>query len=332
MGCGLVVLAAVLAVALAALTGVVRWPLSLFGDAGPNETETRVEVPDPQAIAADDAVPPRLAFDVVRVDVERNLVLAGRGTSGRLVEIRLDAATLGTAVVNDAGSWVLVPTMDLQPGAYQLRLLESGEGRRRVARQEVLLVVPERFRDISGADEQAGSQALALAVSRDLAQASRVMQAPGTMAPPEGDAVDLETVLIRAVDYTATGRFALSGTGQAGRSVRLYRDGRFVAQTGVDALGVWRFPFAEEAVPPGRATLRVDLVANDDAVLARAQRGIRLDPVSLAEDVPGPAVTPGPSLWRVVWRSADGMPVETQVLTANQGQIRDPVPVLPGQR
>tara|TARA_R110002110_G_scaffold284986_1_gene499066 strand:+ start:44210 stop:45172 length:963 start_codon:yes stop_codon:yes gene_type:complete len=301
------------ALALAIIVGV--WLFFRPADPGPPVAETATTSDEPQAGAVSSQEPMRPDFDVVRVDKDGNVVIAGRATPGCTIIIRDGETEVGRTSVDRAGEWVLVPDDALTPGSRELTLIAECEGAEPVTADRVVaLVVPER---------NTGS-ALAVAVPRDDVAAPRdadvqVLQQPGSPA------------VVGKIDYDETGRTSLSGIAAPNSTVRLYLDNKLVGTTQADGDGVWSLTLDRE-IPTGSYTLRVDQVHPDGTVLARSELPfVRSEPVL---DLPPGRVAiiqPGDHLWKIARQRYGSGFQFTLIYEANKDQIRDPDLIYPGQ-
>ena len=134
-------------------------------------------------------VPP--TFDVVRVNPKGDAVMAGRAEPGNTVIVMDADKVLGVVTADDRGEWVFVPEKPLPPGDRQLSLESPVEGEKPVASEEVVvLVVPEKGKDIGGRTTSEPSQPLALKVPRTGIGATVVLQKPtaGSLPSPPATA------------------------------------------------------------------------------------------------------------------------------------------------
>lgn len=313
-----------------------------------------VDVPKPPSDPAP-AKPPAAEetgprFDVVRVTPEGEAVIAGRATPGSTVTVRDGDTPLGAVVADRRGEWVLLPDQPLPPGSRELSLSErSGTADPLPSERVVVLVVPERDRDIAGRPVEAPTGALALAVPRDGTGAATVLQAPPaaeevasaaapTAAVPQGGAspevlppLPPGGVSIETLDYDREGRVALGGRGRPGSSVQLYLDNVLVGRAHTDPNGRWRLS-PERPIDPGLYTLRADQVGEGGKVTARVEMPVQMSDVP--PDLPegrSIVVQPGNSLWRIAMRTyGDGFRYTT-IYQANRDQIRNPDLIYPGQ-
>ena len=345
------------------------------------EEVTEVAPPAEQAVARDagGTTPPAagkpkrkvsdsLRFDVVRVTPEGEAVIAGRAKPGSIVTILDKDKSLGEVTADARGEWVFVPEKPLASGSRQLGLEIRKKGGETVQSESVVvLVVPEKGKDIAGRPMETPSQPLALLVPRKGTGPSTVLQkpmigerepaagpprfaalapTPGAVPPgslaavpgrfaaaparPSGGGREFG-LSVDTVDYDDAGRLSLSGRARPGALVQLYLNNRFIGRTRAGSDGIWRLS-PDRTVVPGLYTLRVDHVDSNGKVLARLAF-----PFSRAEPLTGirpgtvVVVQPGNSLWRLARRAYGAGMQYTMIFEANRDQIRDPDLIYPGQ-
>lgn len=277
------------------------------------------------ATQVEEITPP--TFDVVRVNPEGYVVIAGRAHQGSNVEILDGENVFGSVKTDPRGEWVFVPDHLLEPGEHRLGLRMLIQGRDPVLSDHVvILVVPEPGKDLAGRTIS-GSGALALKVRRDGGGASEVLQKPGE-TKNKGDSA----LAIDSVDY-GTGGLSISGRADPGSMVHLYIDNRFLGRGAADANGRWSLT-PKTDIAPGNYTLRADQVDHEGTVVARReipfQRATNDEMRALiaGEFV---VVQPGNSLWRLARRAyGDGVRFSA-IYEANTDQIADPNLIFPGQ-
>lgn len=171
--------------------------------------------------------------------------------------------------------------------------------------------------------------------------------------PPDGPQRDgapderQPDVAIETVEAEDTGRLQITGRSDPGSSVRAYAGGKPVGDARADETGRWEIR-GERPLGPGRYPIRADRLDEEDGrPTARAEvtfdRGsgeetvIGLMPVptsrAFADDAGARRliVQRGDSLWRISRRIyGDGLRF-TIIYQANDGQIRDPDLIYPGQ-
>ena len=301
---------------------------------------------DQPAAPAPPAKPIPPSFDVVRVNPRGDTVIAGRAEPGATVVILDGGKEISKVIADSRGEWVFVPEAPLQAGKRQLSLEMRREGSDPVLSDSVVvLVVPERGKDVAGRDTKEESQALALMVPRAGPGASIVMQKPGgggqAMEKPlaPGPAASKTTpsaggsfpLTVDSVDYDDHGNLHISGRARPGALVQLYLDNVFIGLTETDGDGAWTLSPGNKVVP-GLYTLRADQVNERGMVLARVSLPFsRAEP--LTDMAPGTfvIVQPGNSLWRLARRTYGSGFQYAVIFEANRDQIKDPDLIYPGQ-
>lgn len=305
------------------------------------------------------------SFDIVRVNPRGDVVVAGRAEPNATVTILDGDASLGTVKADGRGEWVWVPSDALKPGSHSLSLQAQIPGRGAVKSESaVVVVVPERDRDIAGQPAATPDKPLALMVPREGAGATIVLQAPAVpqasapavvpqaSAPPASAppvSVPSQPVVaktgpagpllsVEALDYDQRGRVSFSGRTEPAGRLFAYIDNKIAGQTAADARGGWKLtPDRELGV--GAHQLRVDLVGEQGKVAARVElifyRAAMMADASEADPAltkPGAIVIqPGNNLWRIA-RHTYGAGIQyTLIFEANREQIRDPNLIYPGQ-
>lgn len=310
-------------------------PIEEAETAEPKVAEAKPPVAKPEAAApaeAEPAAPAAPGFDVVRVSEAGDTVIAGRASPGAEVQVLDGGELIGTVTADDRGEWVLLPDEPLKSGSRELSLQSTTPaGEAKESDDVVVLVVPERGKDIAGRETEAAAEPLALLVPKagsateDLG--TRVLQKPSV----EGEVEAVTgTLSLDHVDYDDNGNLSLGGRGTGGANVQVYLDNGLVGQAQVDGDGRWRLK-PEQGVEPGVYTLRLDEV-KDDKMIARLELPFsRAEPLdSFAEDA-FIVVQPGNSLWRIARRTLGDGVRYTVIYQANQDQIRDPDLIYPGQ-
>lgn len=287
---------------------------------------TIVAKPNPApSTASGDEPPLRPSFDVVRINPRGDTVIAGRAAPGNRVRILDGDTVIGEVTADDRGEWVFLPEKALPAGGRQLGLeARLGDGAPVASESVVVLVVPERGKDIAGRPSAEETQPLALRVPRQGGGASTVLQKP----VPDRAILKLA---VDTVDYDDSGALSISGMASAGVLVQLYLNNRFIGRSRADGRGAWSLT-PDRQVAPGLYTLRIDQVDAGGKVLERiAIPFARAEP--LTEMRPGSfvVVQPGNSLWRLA-RSTYGSGLAYAIIyRANKDQIRDPDLIFPGQ-
>jgi nucleoid-associated protein YgaU len=270
------------------------------------------------------------SFDIVRIGPKGEAVLAGRAVPGAEVTIYDRGQEIGRVTADRRGEWVWLPEEPFSPGSVELSLTARPPGGQALESEAtVVLLVPERGKDIAGREVTEPSETLALRIPKDVTQPTEVLQVP----PASGEAVPAQAAALslEIVDYDETGRLVLAGRTAPGARVLVYLDNQLLGAAIGDEAGRWRLT-PDRLVAPGLYTLRVDRVEGGGKVVARIELPFsRAEPL---QGLPGDAyvvVQPGNSLWRLARRSYGTGFKYTVIYQANQDQIRDPDLIYPGQ-
>jgi nucleoid-associated protein YgaU len=268
------------------------------------------------------------SFDVVRVDSQGGMVIAGRAEPGSEITVTSDGAVIGTATADDRGEWVLLPSAPLKAGNHALELsAKSKDGQTIAADAQVLMVVPEPAVTTAGAPA-AASETLAVLVPQDETGSSQVLQAPTTSGTATEEPVS--PLSLDTIDYDDSGQVTIGGRATPGSTVQAYLDNQLVGASVSDGSGHWKLPLPV-TVDTQPHTLRIDQIGTDGQVVARVESPFqRAEQVALAKDQTF-IVQPGNSLWRIARRSYGQGVRYTVIYEANKEQIRDPDLIYPGQ-
>jgi nucleoid-associated protein YgaU len=286
------------------------------------------------APAATTATPPKPpekpAFDVVRVDSQGGMVIAGRATPGSQVTVTSDGAVVGTVTADDRGEWVLLPSAPLKSGNHSLDLsAKTPDGQTVDADQQVLMVVPEPAAPTAGAPAS-GNETLAVLVPQGEQGSSQVLQAPSSSTDTDGTEAPGVALSLDTIDYDDQGRVTVGGRAAAGSTVQAYLDNQLVGAAVADGSNRWLLPLPT-TVDTQPHTLRIDQIGEDGSVVARVESPFqRAEQVALAADQ-NFIVQPGNSLWRIARRSYGEGLRYTEIYEANKDMIRDPDLIYPGQ-
>ena len=314
----------VAALAVAVVIGVVVFFQLPSPDTPPTQAQPSVvdppQPPQSAELEADPAAPPSAPeFDIVRVDKNGNVVIAGRAIPDCTIIVRDGDTVVGTATVDRRGDWVVLPDEPLRPGDRELNLFaECSDAPPVESDRVVVLAVPEK-----------GGGTLAVAVARDGSSPTKVLQTPAG-GPPLADG-SVPEVAVAAVDYDDAGEVALSGTAPPESTVQVYVDNELIGRSTADKQGRWTLK-PDRKVDPGTYTLRVDQVKPDGTVVARSQIPfVRGEPLTNLPPGRVVIIQPGDYLWRIARERYGAGPQYTLIYEANRSQIRDPDLIFPGQ-
>jgi nucleoid-associated protein YgaU len=264
------------------------------------------------------------SVDVVRVDQNGSLVMAGRAQPGETLTIHSSVTMLGTATADSNGQWVFLPEANLPSGVHQLSVADAKAAATDTAAQTtVLLSLPDH----------AGAGAVASVPNAQLKSGPMVVLTQGNQPPrlllaPPGSHPG--SVGLDIVQYDDQGRIRFTGHAEPDRTVRLYVNNDVVGDALADHHGTWTLaPTAN--LPPGIYQLRTDELTASGQVVARSEMPFaRANLTHVLE--PGQAVVqPGDCLWTIARHSYGRGVVYTAIFAANRDQIRDPRRIYPGQ-
>lgn len=272
------------------------------------------------------------SFDIVRVNPDGGMVIAGRAAPHSEVTVTADNQKIGSIAADDRGEWVLLPDTKLAPGNHQLALSAQLPGQTAVVSEDVVVVVVPQPQIASNGqtttqNQTAGAptqptQPLAVVVPNNN-KGSIVLQAP---APPQSG-----LLILQSVDYDAGGHLVIGGQAPPGEEVRAYLDNRYLGVAKADQAGRWHITPADE-VAPGLHNLRIDEVDANGKVVARVESPFsRAQPIDVAAGNQVVVVQPGNSLWLIASRTYGSGFRYTVIYQANKGQISDPDLIYPGQ-
>ncbi|MDE1172799.1 MAG: Ig-like domain-containing protein [Parvibaculaceae bacterium] len=255
-------------------------------------------------------------FDVVRVDKDGSVVMAGRGEPGAEISILANGAVVATVKADQNGEWVVNLDKPLAAGATQLTLsAKNPDGSTKVSTQLVAVNIPSK----------AGEETT-VALSEP-GKATRVLQGPGLQASAGS------SVVLQAVDYDGKGNVIFSGKARPGTVVALSIDGKEVGRTIADADGHWEVK-PEGSISVGQHSLKVEELNAAGAVVGVIEVPLqREDPAKAVAGLKAGQVViqPGNNLWNISRKLYGEGTQYTVIYEANKDQIKDPDLIYPGQ-
>ncbi len=251
------------------------------------------------------------SFDVVRIDPKGNMVMAGRAQPGVVVVILDGDKEIGRVTADARGEWVFLPTTPISPGTRQFSLRAPGPGGKELNSEKVVVMsVPERNGEI-----------LIVEQSREGGR-SRVLQGPN--APGTG------SLTVEAIDYSADGKFALSGKADPGSTIQIYLDNEFIGRATATEKGTWEVEPKSKAAA-GKHTIRADQLGLNNNVISRLEVPFTLDPAQATMPPGSVTIVYGNSLWRIARRTYGEGVMYSLIYEANKDQIKDANLIYPGQ-
>lgn len=281
------------------------------------EATTTVAPPAAPAVVAP-------SFDVVRVENNGSVVVAGKAAGNAKVEIVTGSKVIGAAVAGADGDFAVVLDDPLKPGDYQLVL-------RATAPDNVVATSTETA--VVSVPSDPGGQVLALVEEpgkpSQLITVPKPAEAPSAPAAPEQQASAPATPAAPAATQPAPAKSAvpvaqvkvaveaveiegkkifIAGSADAGRKVRAYANEILIGETQTSPEGRFLIE-AERELPVGDYIIRVDaLEPNGAKVVARAAVPFQREPGEAVA-----AVAPQPT--------APAAPAAAEAKTAMAGEV-----------
>ena len=285
-------------------------------------------------------------FDVVRVDPEGNIVIAGRAQPNSVIEIISGREQLGQVKADGRGEWVFVPASRLKNDNMIITLRDITDPKKIIeSKNAVVIGIPKLGGGIIGSENQ-NQKPLAMVVPRSEAskQASRIIQMPGletrqnrlknnTDSNKNLEEVKKEKLVltINTIDYDDGDLMLLSGQATAQNVLQIYINDKIAGSIKSSDSGTWNFQL-QSRLSPGHYQIRVDLINKDGQVAKRIQVPFeKVQPVDMKNERRTVIIKPGNSLWRIAARVYGSGFRYTEIYKANLDQIRDPDLIYPGQ-
>jgi nucleoid-associated protein YgaU len=211
------------------------------------------------------------SFDLVRVERDGSIVVAGKASPNARVEVVNGALVIGYTIGGPDGDFVIVADGPLKPGAYQLKLRSTmPEGAVTTSHKVAVVVIPEtEGGQVLVLIEQPGKPSELVTVpeaasSKPPAVAGKVNAAisPASFGPPTVARVGNLEVMIEAVEIDGRKIF-LAGVANPHRRVRAYINDVLLGDTVASPAGRFLIE-AERDVSAGNHIIRVEVLGPDD--------------------------------------------------------------------
>jgi nucleoid-associated protein YgaU len=259
------------------------------------------------------------SFDVARIGADGRAVIAGRAASGVKIVVLDGGKEIARGQADGRGEWVvMLEDPPLAPGPHEIRIVQHAEGHAPVTSEQVVVaVVPTPADDASKQDNT-------LVMVSPPSGAATLLQPPSAEGVPKS--ADLQ---VSTIDYDDRGETTITGRAAPGAGVRAYLDDKLLAEGKAGADGYWRL-LPAAPVAPGEHRLRIDRLAPGGKPSARLELKFERQKTE-PSDNRRLRVVRGDNLWNIA-RAHYGEGLRyTMIFAANQGQIRDPNLIYPGQ-
>lgn len=265
----------------------------------------------PPAAASGAPAPAAPSFDIVRVNPQGGMVMAGRAAPGAEVTVLDGDRVVGKVTADANGEWVLMPTDPLPPGNHQFSLAarSPAEGSRSVSDGVVAMVVPERTQPDQGA--------VAVLLPRSGNGPAKPLQLPIH-----------RKFALDVIEYNSAGQVQMLGRAEPNARIEVYLDDRLAGHGAADATGGWSI-MVDNAVPVGHYRLRLEASSTNGQPAARL--ALTFDRIEPPEGFAAVDVQPGNTLWRIAQHSYGEGAHYAEIFQQNRTQIRDPNLIYPGQ-
>jgi nucleoid-associated protein YgaU len=249
---------------------------------------------DPRSVASTSSLPnfaaiPEIlppSFDVVRVDDDGSLVIAGKGAPNATIEIVAGKGVIGSTVAGRDGDFAIVLDEPLTPGAYQLVLRSiTPENVIATSLETAVVSIPqpkgrERLVLVDQSGEPSKTSSAPEKESGKPASPANLPTAdvaPAQAQLPSAASNRSSRVAVEAVEIEGRKVF-LAGVADPGRSVRGYVNDKLLGEARTSADGRFLIE-AERDIAVGDHTIRLDLIEPDGVkVAARAAVPFERDP------------------------------------------------------
>lgn len=277
--------------------------------------------PDTPAQPAPAAGPVAPTFDVVRVEGNGSVVVAGNAAANAKVDVVQGTTVLGSATAGPDGAFAIVLENPLKPGNYQLQLHATAPSNTvATSAQTAVVSIPEKSDgQVLAMVEEPGKAATLLSVPKPEekaaaatpatpAAAAPVAEQPAAATQPAAQATassepakpaepassTASKVVVEAVEIDG-GKIFVAGTADPGRKVRAYANDMLLGEAVTSPKGQFLVE-ATRDLPVGDYTVRVDaLDADGTKVIARAAVPFQREPgEAVAAVAPAQAETKAP--------------------------------------
>jgi len=260
---------------------------------GGNTQPAVTPVPSDSGTAAQEQVavdPDAPTFDVMRVERDGSLVVAGKAMPGSKVEILQNGEAILSEMAGPSGDWVAVLDKPLEPGDHELSIkTTTPDGTVKLSQERGIARIPDSM----------DGEVMALVTKPGEATRVLQMETPGQAAPeagsrdassaPEGgNAAEAEKpvrqlALVQAVDVEP-GKIIVAGKGEPGRRVGVYLDNEYKGTAEIGGEGGFILSIPGE-LSAGEHKVRIDVLEGSTSeVASRSEVTVLHEPAQKAAD------------------------------------------------
>lgn len=283
-------------------------------DAMPAEQQVAAAQPEKPVVMPEVGTPVAPSFDILRVEPDGSMVIAGKAMAGSNVEALVGSRLIGKATTTPGGDFVIILEEPLKPGDYQVVLRSTGPGTMVLSSVETAVVSVPATPDgqVLALVEQPGAPSKLITVTPEPAPAQPPPSSatdntaqPPAATTPATPAAATPAVSVEAVEIDGRKVF-VAGAAPAGSNLRAYANEILLGDAKASPEGRFLFE-TERNLAVGDYIVRVDqLSPNGDKVLSRATVPFKreagdsvaavapVQPATIAKPAaPAPASSPG---------------------------------------
>ena len=242
----------------------------------PTKAEAATIVEPAKPIQKETVIP---SFDTVQVEPTGEALIAGQAEPGSDVVVKLNGQTVGTAMANADGAFVVTTDKPLPSGSGALSIEAKSNG---------IVVASENSAAIN---VKSGAVDTPRVAELKPAEPIKVIQAP---AAPNPALPSSKTITLDTVRYDQTGNIVFGGHGPAGGKMQLYVDNNAYGLAFINDKGTWSFA-GLSPLTVGLHALRAVEIGDDGALKSRIEMPFyREEPAKVATAPLIPAMPEAP--------------------------------------
>ncbi|MBC2884581.1 LysM peptidoglycan-binding domain-containing protein [Ochrobactrum sp. CM-21-5] len=303
------------------------------------------------------------SFDILRVEPDGSVVIAGQALPNSDIEIVAGSRVLGTAKAGSNGDFAVVLDEPLKPGDHQLVLRATGADKQvATSAQTAIVSVPETTDGRVLALVEEPGQASRLITKPDMPPAPQAGEGGATQTPTDGKAPQAKPeqeapIAIEAVEIEGQAVF-VAGKARGGNRVIVHANDILLGASSISPDGRFLVQ-SKQPLAVGDYIIRADLLDSANGIIATARVPFRREEgeniSAVAPDTNGqsadtsadgsraPGAAPlqkvegsviirrGDNLWTISKRTYGKGTRYTTIYLANRDQIRNPDLIWPGQ-
>ncbi|MDR1027101.1 MAG: LysM peptidoglycan-binding domain-containing protein [Rickettsiales bacterium] len=242
-------------------------------------------------------------FDIVRVESNGNVVIAGRGKANENISVKINKKIVATIAADKNGEFAYTPKNKLKPGNYVVQLLAGN-----AASDKVFLYIDAK-----------ADQSMSLLMT---AKSSKVLQKPAKLA--DG------ALVVSKIDYLENGRIVVQGKGLPRLRASLSLNGKTLGMTRVSDHKNFGLGAGVEPLKAGENyEIAVKLHDAENNIVSEITHKFVM-PAMTAGDETFYVVRRDDCLW-VIAKNFLGRGIRFSII-ANANNIKDPNKIYPNQK